>query len=77
MTFIATLLTLAAIGAATLIVGPSLLIINLVSWLWRKYRGAEKVRQELRDLETGTCDGLTAEQIVRVVEECWLPSAHC
>lgn len=72
MTFIATLLALAALGAATLIVVPSLLIVNLIGWLWRKGRGARKVRRELRDLEVGTCDGLKVEVITRLVEECWL-----
>lgn len=78
MTFIVTLLALAAIGAATLAVIFGLLLIDAVAWGWRKARRrgeTRKVVRELRELEVGTCDGLQAWQITYVVEELWNPSA--
>ncbi|MGN6162569.1 MAG: hypothetical protein ACTHOG_12825 [Marmoricola sp.] len=77
MTFIVTLLALAAIGAATVITLPTMLICYLVGKVWRRWRSAKKVARELFALETGTCDGLPAEQIQRLVEESWDPSLHC
>ena len=76
MAFIATLLALAALGAASLLLGIGLLVIAGVRWLvtrlgWGK---AWKVARELRELETGTCDGYPARMITAVVEECWIPS---
>ena len=77
MTFIVTLLALAAIGAATVIVIPTMIISYWIGRAWRRWRSAKKVRRELFNLEVGTCDGFPAQQIQRLVEESWDPSLHC
>jgi hypothetical protein len=79
VTFIVTLLALAAIGAATLFFLVGLAAIGVLSWACRwaiRFGKAWKVRRQLRDLEVGTCDGLKGWQIGDVVEECWDPSIH-
>jgi hypothetical protein len=77
VTFIAMLLALAAIGAATVVVIPTMIIGHLVGKVWRRVRKARKVQREVSVLEVGTCDGLSAAAIKRLVEESWNPSAHC
>ena len=75
MTFIVTLLALAAIGAATLFLGFGLLVIYGLTQMVRRVcrlGRAWKVKRELRGLEVGTCDGLKAWQIEDVIEEYWL-----
>lgn len=73
------IVALAFVGLAVLILGAGLamdtavkLIIRSIVGICSRARARKRVARELADLERGTCDGLTAVQIMRIVDESWV-----
>lgn len=73
------IVALAFVGLAAVILGTGLLMDTAVKLIGRsifarcsRARARKRVARELADLERGTCDGLTAVQIMRIVDESWV-----
>lgn len=62
---------LACIGIAVVSLGAAMAVVEAIDVMRRKILTIF-YRRQLRDLECGTCDGLSAAVIAELIDEAWI-----